>query len=291
MIKKNYLPVIYCLLFFILSFLFLSCSTAAKNSGEIFTLRTQSETWLRAGNREAEQGKFKEAIVLLTDAKRYAIMADDSSLIIRSCLSRGNVLYSLGISNEAFAEWEHAVAEAKRFGDEELLAVSLIYLARGNLISEKVPARSVLDEVNRESAKIKKNSLFLAFSWQVKGLAHRSLGSFSDAEAAFRRSLEIHLRGKNMENASYDWFTIASIRSLAGNTQGALLALQESIKIDQRIENSWGLAASYRAMGDVYRKIGNNQADAMYIRARMIYAAMGNDHEVAQMDIRIRNNR
>jgi len=286
-IKKNSLH----LLFVICYILFISCSSLPGDPGDIHILRSQAETWLESGNKEAGQGKFVNALAILTETKRYAVLADDSSLIIRSCLSRGNVLYSLGRSSEAFAEWEQAVAEAQRFGNAELLSVSKIYLARGNLISEKIPARNVLDEANRESGRIKKNKLFIAFSWQVKGLAHRALGSFRDAEAAFRRSLDIHLKEKNFENASYDWYTIASIRSLAGNTQGALQALEESIALDRRIENSWGLAASYRAMGDVCRKAGRNaEALTAFARARAIYAAMGNDHEASQIDIRIRNN-
>jgi len=285
MIKRFIIPVILCYL------LFVSCSSSPRDPGDIHTLRSQAESWLESGNKEAGQGKFINALAILTETKRHATLADDSSLIIRSCLSRGNVLFSLGRATEAFAEWEQAVAEAQRLGNAELLSVSKIYLARGNLLSEKIPARNVLDEVNRESSRIKKNKLFIAFSWQVKGLAHRALGSFRDAEAAFRRSLNIHLQEKNFENASYDWYTIASIRSLAGNTQGALQALEESIALDRRIENSWGLAASYRAMGDVYRKMGRHtEALTAFTRARTIYAAMGNDYEVSQIDIRIRNN-
>jgi hypothetical protein len=75
---------------------------------------------------------------------------------------------------------------------------------------------------------------------------------------------------------------------LAGNTQGPLQALQSAIAIDRRIENSWGLAASWRATGDVYRKAGNNmEAMAAYTRARNIYAAIGNDHEAAETEKRL----
>jgi tetratricopeptide (TPR) repeat protein len=210
--------------------------------------------------------------------------------MIRVSLSRGNVLFSLGRENEAFAEWESAVAEAERFRNAELIAVSRIYLARGNLISQRVPANDILNQVTIESARIRKNKLFQAFSWQVRGLAHRALGTFNRAESAFMRSLDIHQKERHLENASYDWFMIASIRSLAGNFQGALQALQSSIQIDQRIENSWGIAASYRAMGDVYRRAERHEeaADA-YARARRIYVVMGNEYEAAEIDRRIRN--
>ncbi|MCL2806353.1 MAG: tetratricopeptide repeat protein [Treponema sp.] len=281
---------VFLYLIFVMVFLF-SCSSAPKNQGDINTLRSQAEGWLKAGNSEAGQGKFTNALTILTEAKRNAILADDLSLIIRICFSRGNVLLSLGRTNEAFAEWNQAISDANKSGNSELISVSRIFLARGNLLSARADAQTVLNEVNRESANIKTNKLYIAFSWQAKGLALRALGSFQQAEDAFRRSLEIHEKEKNLENVSYDWYTIASIRSLSGNTQGALQALESSIKIDRRIENSWGLAASYRAMGDVYSKT-NRQSDAAiaYRRAASIYRAMGNEHEASETEKRIKND-
>jgi len=274
---------------FSLLIMLVSCSSAPKNAGDIDVMRKIAETWLEEGVKEAGQGRFDSAFAILTEAKRYGILTDDSSLIIRACLSRGNVLHSLGRTNDAFSEWNQAVTEAERFKDAELLSAAKIFLARGNLVTERLPARSVLDEVNRESANLKKSRMYIAFSWQVIGLAHSSLGSYNDAEAAFRKSLAIHEKDRFLENASFDWYSIASVRSLAGNTNGALQALEASMVIDRRIENSWGLAASYRAMGDIYRKAGRqNEAVEAYRRARAIFAVMDNQNEVADIDRRIR---
>ncbi|MCL2759454.1 MAG: tetratricopeptide repeat protein [Treponema sp.] len=267
-----------------------SCSSAPKNTGEIKYLRTYAEKGLESAVKEASLGKYNSAFTLLTEYKRMAILADDPSLIIRICLSFGNVLLSLGRTDEAFAEWDQAINEARISGNRELLSVSRVFKARGNLLSGRASAQSVLDEVIRESANIKTNRLYIAFSWQVRGLALHSMGSYREAEDAMKRSLEIHEKEKALENASFDWYTIASIRSLAGNTAGALQALETAIVIDRRIENSWGLAASWRAMGDVYRKAGRND-DALdaYKRAGAIYAALDNAHEVAEINKRINN--
>jgi tetratricopeptide (TPR) repeat protein len=265
-----------------------SCSTAPNNPGDVYNLRSQTEDVLEAANKDAGRGNFENALLLLDECKRKAILADAPSLIIRSCLSRGNALLALGRTDEAFAEWEYAVGEAQRFGNAELLSVSKIYRARGNLVSGRAGARAVLDEVNRESVNIKTDRLYLAFSWEVKGLALRSLASYREAEDAVKRSLEIHERDRYLENASYDWYIIASIRSLAGDTTGALAALDASIALDRRIENSWGLAASWRARGDVYRKAGrHNEADEAYRRALAIYLAMPNEHEAAETQRRM----
>jgi tetratricopeptide (TPR) repeat protein len=267
-----------------------SCSTKPKNNGDVYNLRAYAEKGLESANKDAEQGNFANAEKLLIEYKRMAVLADEPSLIIRVCLSYGNVLLSLGKTDEAYTQWDQAIAEAQKSNNSELLSVSRIFKARGNLLLERASAQSVLDEVNREIANIKTNNLYIAYSWQTRGLAQRSLGSYQEAEESLKRSLDIHEKGKALEKASFDWYTIASIRSMAGNIQGALQALETAITIDRRIENSFGLAADWRAMGDVYRKMGRND-DALeaYKRSRAIYEAMGNNDEAAMLDNRINN--
>jgi len=276
---------------FILSIIFglSSCSTAPKITGDINILRKAAEIGLESANKEVGLGNFANAENFLIEYKRMAILTDDPSLIIRICLSYGNVLLSLGKVNEAYAEWDHAIAEAQKSGNKELLSVAKIFKARGNLFLEKTTTQAVLDEVNREIVNIK-NKFFIAYSWQTKGLAQRTSGSYGEAEESIKKSLEIHEKEKALENASYDWYTIASIRSLAGNTAGALQALETAITLDRRIENSFGLAASWRAMGDVYRKIGRNE-DALeaYKRSRAIFEYMDKKDEVTEIDNRMKN--
>jgi len=275
---------------FVVLLIISSCSSAPKVTGDIVTLRNQAERLLESGNKEATRGNFENALGLLTESRRNAILADDPSLIIRVGLSRGNVLLSLGRTDEAYTEWNQAIAEAQRFRNSELLSLCRIYITRGNLVTRRSSEQSVLDEVIRESGNLRSNRLFIAFSWQVRALALRSLERWQEAEDASRRSLEIHESENILENASYDWFVIASIRSLSGNIQGAIQALEASIALDRRVENYWGLAASWRAMGDVYRKAGRNEeAMEVYTRAREIYIAMGNKHEVDETERRMRN--
>jgi len=270
--------------------IFSACSSVPKSTGEVFVIRKQAEEGMEKANKHASQGNYDHALLLINDYKRMAILADDPSLIIRCSLVRGNILFSLGRVDEALAEWDMAIAEAFRDKNLELLSVSRVFKARGNLLSNRASAQSVYDEVNRESANIKNYPLYIAFSWQVKGLAFRSLSLFREAEDAIRRSLAIHEKEKSLENVSFDWYTIASIRSLAGLHAGAIEALEKSIEIDRKIENSWGLAVSWRAKGDVYRNAGRqNEALDAYGKARTIFAAMRNDHEVAETDKKIRN--
>jgi tetratricopeptide (TPR) repeat protein len=266
----------------------ISCSTKPKNPTDDFSIRSQAEAALKLGITEADRNKYDAALQLLAECKRQAVLTDDPSLIIRSGLSLGNVLFALGREDEAFTEWGASVSLAEELADRDLLSVSKIHLSRGSLLSKRQSAQTVLEEARREAANIKSDNLYIAFSWNVRGLALREMLSFPDAEKAIQQSLAIHEKDKYILKAAYDWYLIANIRSLDGKTDGALQALKSAIAYDRRMENSWGLAADWRAMGDVYRKNGKIlEANKAYKRAKDIFLALGDDQKAEETDKRI----
>ena len=262
-----------------------ACSTRPKNPGDVYDVR-----------RQADRGGFETALVILDEALRLAIVADDPGLRVRAGLSRGNVLFSLGRGEEAEKAWNDALGEAERAGNNGLSAVSRIHIARGKLLSPAgvpaagAPAQAIRDEVERNLPRIKSDRYYTAFAWTIIGLAEKEMGRYAQAEAAVRRALEIHEKDRYFELAAYDWFMIASFRSLAGNYRGAIEALESAAAFDRRVENSWGLASDWRAMGDVYRKAGNGEASrAAYLRAAEIFRAIGNSEAAAQTLSRMEN--
>jgi tetratricopeptide (TPR) repeat protein len=263
-----------CVLLMVIALSVSSCSTQPKNQGDVSDLRMRAESQLDQGNRQADRGSLDAALILLDEALRLAVAADDPGLRVRAGLSRGNVLFSLGRRDEANAGWDTALGEAVKMGNRELEAVCRIHISRGKLLTSGA-AQAVRDEVNRELAHIKSDRLYLAFAWTVIALAEKELGRYADAESAMRRSLAIHEKERNYELAAYDWFLTASFRSLAGNYAGARQALESAIAYDRRVENSWGLANDWRAIGDVHKKAGDREASrAAYLRAAEIFRAI-----------------
>jgi tetratricopeptide (TPR) repeat protein len=121
----------------------------------------------------------------------------------------------------------------------------------------------------------------------VSGLAERELDRYREAEAALKRSLEIHEKDLYLEQAAYDWFLIASFRSLDGNYEGARQALESAMILDRRVENSYGLATDWRALGDVFKKAGKNaESREAYHRSAEIFRTLGNDKEAAAAEKR-----
>jgi tetratricopeptide (TPR) repeat protein len=242
---------------------------------------------LEAANKETDRGNYEAALALITEAQRLAVSADDSELIIRTALSRGDILSSLNRSAEAQAAFDGALGEAERIGNAELAAVSRIYSARSRLRGGG-NAVELRDQVRRELSLIKKEQTDLAMGWTVMGLMEKELGHWNDAENGIKNALDIHVKGKDLEKAAYDWYLIASVRSVSGEYQGALNALEEALGYDRRAENTYGLGTDWRAMGDVYKKAGKSPAaDIAYRRSADIFRSINMEKEAAEVEGRI----
>jgi tetratricopeptide (TPR) repeat protein len=272
------------------------CSSAPKGQPEIRSQRRGALDQLEAANREADRGNYENALLLINESRRQAISADDPSLIIRSGLSRGNILAYMNRDAESRADFDAALSEAQRIGDPELAALSRVYIARSRLLSAQAEgpgtANSIAAEIRTQVRKdldlIKKEQNGAALGWTVVALAEKELGRWSEAENALKQALGIHLKGGYLELAAYDWYLTASVRSVAGQYLPALTALEEALGLDRRAENSYGLAMDWRVMGDIYKKQGNSAAaDIAYRRAADIFAAIQMNKEAAETESRM----
>jgi tetratricopeptide (TPR) repeat protein len=264
----------------LLALLFASaCSSAPKGPVETRVLRNAGSAQLEIANREADRGNYEGALELLAEARRLAFSADDSDLIVRTYLSMGNAYSFLGKEDDAAVCWERASAEVALTGDGELAALCEIYRQRHRL-SGGAPAAEIRDRAQAALAKIKTNPLNAALAWTVIGLAEKELRRFDEAEAALKKALALH--EAHLEQAAYDWYLIASVRSVAGNYDAALAALNEALDHDRRAENGYGLGKDWLARAAILAKAGRPaEAEAARQRAAEIFTAAGFDAEAA----------
>jgi tetratricopeptide (TPR) repeat protein len=255
------------------------CSSAPKGPVERRTLRNAGATQLELANRETDRGNYEGALELLEEARRLAFNTDDSALIVRTYLALGNVYSFLGRDDEAASCQDRAAAEAVLSGNGELSALCEIYRERRRLLTGGgMSAAEVRDKVQAALAGIKTNPLDEALGWTVIGLAEKELRRFAQAEDALKKALALH--GRYPEQAAYDWYLIASVRSVAGDYGAALDALDQALIYDRRAENSYGLGKDWLARGDVLSKAGRREeAVAAWRRAAEIFASAGLDAE------------
>ncbi|MDR3138499.1 MAG: hypothetical protein LBT95_02375 [Treponema sp.] len=257
----------------------LGCSSAPERPAELVTLRGMAQTQLELAGREADQGNYEAALEFLNEARRFAISIDNPVLLVRTGLSRGNVLFYMGKTEDAAGAWQAALAEAEAAGEADLAALSRIHIARGRLLAappgETRIAEEVRSRVKEELAAIKTDRLALALGWTVAGLAEKELRLWEEAEVSLKKALDIHEKGNYLSEAAYDWFLIASVRSVAGRYEAAVEALMTALGFDRRGENTYGLASDWRALGDVYKKMGDSaRSAAAYGRSEEILGTL-----------------
>jgi tetratricopeptide (TPR) repeat protein len=269
-------------------FLLVSCSSVPKRPAEVFVLQTMTETQLQIANTEADRGNYTEALSLLAEAWRMAVSTDRPALRVRVSIARGNVLFYLGRRQEAEVVWETAQEEAEAAGDTILAAVCRIYRQRSALSADSSGAEGVLAAVQAEQGNVKSDKLFTALAWTVIGLAEKELGRFENAEKSMRNALSIHEGGRYLEQAGYDWYLIASVRSVAENHQGALDALDAALGFDRRAENTFALGMDWTARGDVPRKMGReDEAVAAWRRGAEIFRSLLLEEQALAAEARI----
>ena len=267
--------------------IFSGCSSAPKKPAEIFTDRNMAVNQLNLANDTANRGYYEDALLILQDARRLALGTDDPSLRLKTDISRGNCLFPLGRHSEAFQSWENASVEGDESGEYVLAAQARIYSIRGRLIllshensgqASDAIAEESITRLNSEMNIVKSDTLATAAGYVTIGMAEKQLRRWTDAENTVKKALAIHDKGKYLEDAAYDWFFIASIRSMAGNYDSSIAALRTAISYDRRAENGYGLASSWQAMGDVYQKAGSiKEAHTAWQRSAEIFRALGHD--------------
>jgi tetratricopeptide (TPR) repeat protein len=264
-----------------------SCSSAPKRPAEIYSIRQMGETQLDLVNKAADRGDYETALGLLAEARRLAVSADDPSLRARTKLAEGNICHNMGNADEAEAAFNNALAEAQASNQPELAAQTRVYLARSDLLTKKSPPDDVAARVNEAMPSFKKDGIEAALGWMVLGLAEKEKGDYAAAEDRFMQAVAIYAGANYLEQAAYGWYLAASARSVSGQYDSAIAALNEALAFDRRAENTYGLASDWRAIGDVYKKAGKTaDSKTAYTRAAEIYRSINREAEAADAEAR-----
>jgi tetratricopeptide (TPR) repeat protein len=271
-----------------------ACSSAPKEPVEVYRQRRLALDQLNQADRETDRGNYERALAMVDEAYRLAVSADDPSMRVRVRLSRGNVFTHLGRGEEALAAYAAALAEAEETGDKELAAICRIYMARSRLLAAlaegggQAAARDILAQLRPDIQAIKTDMPAAALGWIVAGLAEKELDLWSDAESSLKKALDIHIKERYLELGAYDWYLIASVRSVAGRYDSAFAALNSALELDRRAENTFGLGMDWTALGDVHKQSGDGTASALaYRRAAEIFRSIGLEKEAAEAEQRM----
>ena len=278
----------------LLAAMFLGCSSVPKKPVEDFTNRNLAANQLNLANQTASRGYYSDALLILEEARRITLGTDDPALRIKTSTTRANILFSMGRHDEAFSEWDSAANEADASNETVLAALARVYSIRARLVlfaAEDSGTDADVQDYKTQVSRImgSANDPVLGAAGNLTlGMADKQLKRWTDAENSVKKASEFHEKNFSLEDAAYDWFIIASIRSMAGNLDASLDALKSAINFDRRAENGFGLASSWQAMGDVYKKANrDDDSRAAWRRAADIYRAMGHDDRADKLEAQL----
>ena len=268
--------------FFFAALMMISCSSAPKRPTQITKTYNLAVNQLDSANVESERGNYKLAENLLEEAWRLAVSIDSVELRVLTKLSQGNLAFYQ--KNQKLAEkmWQSALDESAAAENQELTALSKIYQTRGILSwssqvesDKQKNANQVIQIVTSQMVILKKsNQLYTAYAYMLLGFAKKQLGQWQQAEENFKSSEKIHEEMLYLELAAYDWYAIASVRSVAGQYEQAVNAMNKAIDFDRRVENTYGLANDYLALSEIYKKSGQTKlSESCLARSKEIFSS------------------
>ncbi|MCL2293608.1 MAG: tetratricopeptide repeat protein [Spirochaetes bacterium] len=260
-------------------FLFaVSCSSAPRKSSEVNTRKNRAADFMGFGNRYFAHGIYSQALVFFYMALDENIAADFDYGKSRVKGSIGRTHLLMGNLSDAERYLLESYNLAKQLGDRALLASAASKLAElyvfGNLLSEAEKFASEAIALART------NSNTMAEALHILAMIERRKGMSEKALTTIDRAIRINRRNRAHINLAANYYLMASIFSQQGNFNKATEMLHIAIREDRLIENSYGIAQSYKALGIV--ALRNNQREEAYpffIRALNIFRVIENVHE------------
>ena len=269
------------LLLFLTAIVFLfmaSCSSAPKKTSEINTRKNRAADYMEFGNQYFRQGLYDMALVFFGMAYDENIAADFEPGISRVSSSIGRTFLLLGDFTYAEKYIQKSYDFAKQLGDRDLIALSANNFAELNIYKNLIPEaeKFIVEAVAQASA----NSNTLAEAYHNLALIEQRKGEPRKALATINRAIEINKKNESYLNLAANYYLAASIFSQENNFTKATEMLFIALDNDRLVENSYGLAKDYKALGIVSLKDSNKEeAYTFFIRSLNIFMVIKNIDE------------
>ncbi|HKQ77181.1 MAG TPA: CHAT domain-containing tetratricopeptide repeat protein [Blastocatellia bacterium] len=96
-----------------------------------------------------------------------------------------------------------------------------------------------------------------AVAWNNLGYAYKSLGDFSKAEEAIKKSLQLHRIAGRQENVGVELDTLGMIYRGQGKWEQAIEHCQQALAIFREIKNAHHISVALGALGGIYSDLGD----------------------------------
>ncbi|MCP5514870.1 MAG: tetratricopeptide repeat protein [Spirochaetales bacterium] len=270
----------YVSLLSLLSFaFFLSCSSAPAKPDAVSSRKNRAADITGFGNNYFIQGQYNQALVFFKLALDENTAVDFEPGISRTSNSIGKVYLVTGEFDKAEQYLNDAYEIAKKLENRELTAISARNMAELYIEQGKIEESDAL--LNEALSNSESYPLIKAEVYHTVAISLRKKGNFSEAISYIDRASEINLREKAHSSLAANYYLAASVYSRQNNFSKSVEMLNKAIDEDRIVENSYGLAKDYKALGIVHLKNSKpEEAYPFFIKSIKIFDVIDNKSEI-----------
>ena len=244
-------------------FLLTACSSAPKRSMQISTIYSSAAEMIESANSCILSGEYEKAGFFLSAAENQAMSIDNYDLLTAAALARCSLALSYNPPDIETAQ--NYVGYAKGFvkncadPKKQQAVVTLsevrVKVAEGNLSEGAgVNTGSLLSQLDDNRKSVKGDAYYEAQFTQVEGDIYKLAKNYAQADKAYTAAAKAFTDNRYLSEIGICWYKAAQVRSLAGNKENALAAMEQAIYYDRAAENSLALGTDYYATGLILTK-------------------------------------
>ena len=253
-------------LFLIAFFLLTACSSAPKRSMQVSTIYSSASEMIESANGAILTGDYEKAAFFLTAAENQAMSIDNYDLLSAVALARCSLCLSYNPQKIEQAEKQVTLAQAyMKNCSNPKKQESIVELSRVRVEASKEDGKAkttaLLSSLEENKKGVKGDPYYEAQFTQVSGDVYKLAGNYKEADKAYTAAAKAFTDNRYLSEIGICWYKAAQARSLGGNKDSALQAMEQAIYYDRAAENSMALGTDYYATGLILLKGSVSQSE------------------------------
>ena len=229
-----------------------ACSSAPKRSMQVSTVYSSAVEMIESANACILTGDYDKAGFFLSAAENQAMSIDNYDLLCAAALARCSLNLSLNPPQIETAQQyvDYAQKFVKNCADpKKQQAIVTLNQARVKIAQGEF--NGSLEGIKKD---LKGDPYYEAQVTQVEGDIFKLQKNYIQADKSYTAAAKAFTDNRYLSEIGICWYKAAQARSLAGNKDGALQAMEQAIYYDRAAENSLALGADYYAVGLILTK-------------------------------------
>ena len=240
-----------------------ACSSAPKRSMQVSTIYSSATEMIESANSCILSGDYDKAGFFLSAAENQAMSIDNYDLLLSAALARCSLNLSLNPPQVDTAQKyvDYAQKFAKNCADPKkqqgivALSQARVDVTKASLDEASgVNTSALLNTLEEKKKNVKGDPYYEAQFVQVEGDVYKLQKNYVQADKSYTAAAKAFTDNRYLSEIGICWYKAAQARSLAGNKDGALEAMEQAIFYDRAAENSLALGTDYYAVGLILLK-------------------------------------